>query len=164
MPGNERQRPPHLRLVPEQGAPRSRRSEHDAERERLLRRAADRAAERPFYLASRLQRYRELEGIDEAELSRRLHAATEAISRLALCRAPDPAHATFRRDVVAVAAHAGVSADMLMQILRRVQVTDAVRRVAEAPELLAARDRVLDKDDAPYQKSSAEDTSEDAPC
>jgi hypothetical protein len=95
--------------------------------------------------------------------ARRLEATAPALARLALCRAPQPDQPTFRQDVTAVAAYAGVSATGLMQVLRRVQVSDAARRAAEAPDLLAARDRVL-KEEAARYTSGDESADEDLPC
>lgn len=167
MPADERRPPPHLRLVPSDGAgsteaaPSRRRG--TAAHEQLLRRAAERAAEQPFYMASRLRRYRELERIDVAELARRLDADESALARLALCRAPAPEQPAFRREVAQIAAYAGVSAAGLMQLLRRVQVSDAARRAAAPPELLAARDRVLKEEEAGYA-SGDEPVDEDRPC
>ncbi len=167
MPADERRPPPHLRLVQPDGEgatePGPSRRRGGAAREQLLRRAAERAAEQPFYLASRLRRYRELERIDEAELARRLDAPETALTRLALCRTPDAELPAFRQEVAQIAAYAGVSASGLMQLLRRVQVSDAARRAAAPPELLAARDRVLKETEAGYA-SGDESGDEDQPC
>lgn len=162
----------HLRLVPATGDPATRPASPGgrggAERERLLRRAAERAAEEEFYLAARLRRYRELEGIDELELMRRLGANAQALARLSLCRAPDPAQPSFRTEVAAIATYAGVSATALMPLLRRVQVSEAALQTNEMPELLAARDRELREEPARYsppdEQSTKPDDAEDAPC
>ncbi|HEY8475660.1 MAG TPA: hypothetical protein VIN09_02190 [Chloroflexota bacterium] len=110
----------------------------------LLRRAAERAATEPSLLASLLRAYRELQGMDEEQLASELECNVADLSRLGLCRRPDPGSARFRADVQRIAAHVGVSPVALARVVRTVSAAGALRsegQRAEAGQLLAARDR-----------------------
>lgn len=151
MAGSDRPERPHLRLVPANGESAQPDAEttagEQADAAALLRHAAARAADQPFFLAAALRRYCEVSGADEQALAATLGCAPAALTRLALCRAPDVTSARFADDVQRIAAYAGVRPGALVQLLRRVQATDALRRApAGSLELLAARDR--DSEDA----------------
>lgn len=110
----------------------------------LLRRAAERASARPFYLASALQALAHAERLDDAELAARLGCDMDRLPALLLCRRPTGEGAMFRADVEAIADRFGVSAAGLAQMLRR---ADALVRLRETGQqrpgsvLAAARDR-----------------------
>lgn len=112
----------------------------------LLRRAAQRAADRPFFVASDLAAYRELHQLGEEALAEFLGCPPEQLPRLALCRRPDPDTPEFRREVERIAEHVGARAPRLAQLLREVASLHALRRAdtrsrGSTGALLAARDR-----------------------
>lgn len=118
--------------------------------DRILQRAAARAAEDPFFLAHDLQEYRNMTQTDEAGLARLLHCSRDALVHVGLCRRPDPNGDSFRAEVEKIASHCGVSAQQLAGLIREV---DAVLGMREASipsmqsaqeyssHLMAARDR-----------------------
>lgn len=117
----------------------------------LMARAAARAADDPFFLASALAAYRQLTGMDDAALAAELGCDVAALTRLALCRRPDGASPMFKDEVPRIAAHAGADPLKLANLLR---AADAAERMQTASPnaLLAARDRGPDQaspDDAP---------------
>src|SRR5579884_1004704 len=92
--------------------------------DRLLRRAAITVGDRPTFMAGALARYREIEGLDEAGLARRLGVEPEQISRFALCRRPRPDR--FRADVEAIATRFGIAPEQLANLLREVDALSAL--------------------------------------
>lgn len=109
-------------------------------RDTLLRRAAHRAADAPFFLASALAVYQKEHGLDEAALAAWLKCGEEALPRLGLCRRPDSRAASFRADVLTVAAFAGVQPIRLATLLQEADAAQALRAAGSAGSLLAARD------------------------
>ncbi|MBI4497317.1 MAG: hypothetical protein HY689_05405 [Chloroflexi bacterium] len=114
----------------------------------FLRRAAQRAAARPFFVARDLAAYMELHQVGEEALADLLGCSPEQLPRLALCRRPDPAGADFRSEVERIAQHVGARAERLAQLLREVDVVRTLRRAGPQQDrcddrgmLLAARDR-----------------------
>ncbi len=125
----------------------------DPTADRLLRRAAERAAAHPFYLAHALNAYREAERLGEPELAGWLGCAEDDMPRLALCRRPGilfppeaPEHEEeLMRDVILLADRFGLHAERLASLLRRTAFLDAAAQplAEDAPGglLMAARDR-----------------------
>lgn len=107
----------------------------------LLRRAAERAAERPFFLAATLLPYARAEGLDDAALAARLGCAPEALPRLLLCRQPRPEPGAFRDDVERIAAAFGLAAPHLANVLRQARALATIAEAEESAWLAAARDR-----------------------
>jgi hypothetical protein len=130
------------------GAPRApgapRRPPRPATPATLLRHAATRAAHDPFFVAWALETYRAGEGLDERTLAWGLGVAAAALPKLALCRRPASADATFAADVQQIATWAGVDVDHLANVLRYAESVEALRRVqpggVAGGALLAARD------------------------
>ena len=109
----------------------------------LLRRAAERAAEEPGWMAHTLRRYAQSEGGDAASVAASLRAdgtalAARELSRLMLCRTP--AGAALPRQAADVAAAYGLDFAKLVALLRRVEATDALGRGANGSLLAARRD------------------------
>lgn len=108
----------------------------------LLRRAAERASERPFFLAAPLLAYARAEHLDDAGLAARLGCDPARLPTLLLCRRPTGEGAMFRADVEAIAERFGLRAVQLAQILRRADALVALAGAApEGGLLAAARDR-----------------------
>jgi hypothetical protein len=138
----------------------------------LLRRAAERARNNSFYLASALAAYQESENLDDEALAEFLGCAPSALPSLALCRQPGAVgEAEFRNDVEQLIARFNVRLDSLVQLLREAEFLEALRsrpptstRIqtdSHAGLLLAAQDRSegVDKQD---QETSEGDPERDA--
>jgi hypothetical protein len=118
--------------------------------EGLLRRAAERAAAEPFFLAATLLPYARAEGLDDAGLAARLGCAEEALPRLLLCRQPRPEPGAFRADVERLAAAFGLEAARLAATVRAAAALAALSEAAAGRgTLAAARDRAPEGEDAP---------------
>jgi hypothetical protein len=113
----------------------------------LLRRAAERAGQRRFYLASSLLAYARAERLDDAGLVDRLGCDPARLPALMLCRKPTGEAPVFRADVEAIAERFGLNPTRLAHLLRR---ADSLVALARAPAsepggvLAAARDREMD--------------------
>lgn len=111
---------------------------------RLLRRAAERAGERPFFLAAALLPYARAEGLDDAGLADRLGCAPGDLATLLLCRRPSNEGGRFRMDVERIAERFGLDAPRLAEVVRLADALVAFGEVAaDTPSgfLAAARDR-----------------------
>src|SRR5215831_18010124 len=114
----------------------------------ILQRAAQRASERPFFLANALVAYQTLYQCGEAELVEFLGCTRAALPKLALCRLPNTMASGFRTEVERIASYSGANSTRLAQLLREVESTAALhgaRRSQAATTgqgtLMAARDR-----------------------
>ncbi len=111
---------------------------------KAIQRALQRAAADSFFLASALEAYRSLNGLDDADLASYLGCSTEDMTRLAFCRRPVADAMTFRREVEQIAAYAFIRAERLAELLREVDSLEMLGRSATTRPgfLMAARDRV----------------------
>ncbi len=98
----------------------------DPELERLLARAANRASRRAFFIASALEDYRKMEGLDEAQLADYLRCTPKDLARLALCRRPQSESSKFKDEVRAIARHTSIDGGQLMKLLRQVDALGAL--------------------------------------
>ena len=117
----------------------------------LVRRAAERAAEQPFFLASSLLPYARAEQLDHAALAAHLGCAADHLPALLLCRRPTGEGLVFRKDVEVIAQRFSLEAARLAQVIRAADAVVALQRIGTNPSehlLAAARDR-LDPDDHP---------------
>jgi hypothetical protein len=126
----------------------------------LLRRAAERASQDPFYLASSLLAYAGAEGLDDAGLADRLGCDPATLPALLLCRKPTGEPHMFRADVEAIAKRFGLNPVRLVQLLRHANALAASGDppAGQAGHLLAAardRDRGDQQPGAPADDSSA---------
>lgn len=117
----------------------------------LLRRAAERAADRPPFLASALLAYAHAEGLDDAGLAARLGCPDADLPALLLCRRPQGA--TFAADVQRIAERFGLQPFRLAEAIRVVEGVAALRAAHDAADgrppdglLAAARDRAAADD------------------
>ena len=130
---------------------------------RLLRRAAERAGERRFFLASALLPYARAEGLDDAGLADRLGCTPEDLPALLLCRRPGNEGGRFRMDVERIAERFGLDAANLARVIRLADALQAFGPAAsDAPSglLAAARDRD-DAPDRPDDRDGAPDRPDD---
>jgi hypothetical protein len=126
-----------------------------------LRRAAERAADQPFFLAGLLRAYAAAHKLDDAALAAWLGCATNDLPRLALCRQPGVAPADFRTDIEHLAQRFGLHAEQLAHLIREVEALQALQRHPARTQhsrhvLRAARDRD-EADDEDAEASQTED-------
>lgn len=111
----------------------------------LLRRTAERARTRPFYLAASLLAYADAERLDDAGLAAQLGCVPASLPALLLCRRPSGEASVLRADVQAIAQRFGLNATRLVGLLRRADALVVHRKALLAPIegrfLAAARDR-----------------------
>lgn len=110
----------------------------------LIARAAARAADRPFYLASAIAAFRELHGMDDPDLARFLACSTDTLARLRLCRLPDVESPQFQSDVRQIAQRFAIDPQSLLELLREVSSIKTMRGSPQATSkgfLMAARDK-----------------------
>jgi len=111
-----------------------------------LSRAAQRAVEQRFFLASVLQAYQAAHRLDNTMLADLLNCAVDDLPRLALCRRPVADQSTFIADIEHLARRFQLNGDQLAMIIRQVDALQALRQhldtAGSALRLLrAARDR-----------------------
>ena len=127
--------------------------------EAMLRRAAEHASRRSFYLAASLRAYARAERLDDAGLADRLGCDPARLPALMLCRRPIGEAPVFRADVEAIAERFGLDPARLARLLRR---ADSLVALAGTPSgqpgelLAAARDR---EDAAQYPAGASEDSA-----
>jgi hypothetical protein len=111
-----------------------------------LLRAARRAAEQPFFLASVLQAYQAANSFDDAALADLLGCTPNDLPRLGLCRRPAADQSTFAADIAHLAKRFQLNGDQLVAVIRQVDALQALRQHLGTTEsasrlLRAARDR-----------------------
>ena len=106
----------------------------------LLRRAAERAGQLPFYLASSFLAYARAEGLDDAGLAASVGCDLASLPLVLLCRRPTGEGAVFRADVEAIAERFSLNAARLARLIRSADVVVALGDVGSdrASQLLAA--------------------------
>jgi hypothetical protein len=110
----------------------------------LLRRAAQRAGARPFFLAAPMLAYAAAEALDDAALAARLGCDVAHLPALLLCRRPTGRGAAFRADVERIAQRFGLDVASLAEVLRLAEALEALAKAPQAGQaglLAAARDR-----------------------
>lgn len=108
-----------------------------------LVRAAHRAGQQPFFLASVLHDYQAAHDLDDTALASLLSCHADDLPRLALCRRPSAS--TFAADIDHLAQRFQLQGDQLAMIIRQVDTLAALRlqfgSQASDRFLRAARDR-----------------------
>ena len=118
----------------------------DEARSAVLRRAAERAASRPYFVSHDLDIYRSFSRFTVDEVAAELGCPPEQLPRLALCCRPETEGADFRQEVERIATYAGADPLRLVQLLRTVEAWQSLRGCERSASgatglLLAARDR-----------------------
>lgn len=119
-------------------------AEHD-----LLWRAAQRARQRPFFLASALLAFAHDEGLDEAALAEQLGCDRSRLPALLLCQRPRGDSPDFAARVKRIADHFRLDPVRLAEVLRLVEGVEALgggTRDTARDLLAAARDRDAEAD------------------
>ena len=115
-----------------------------------LRRAADRAASVPLFMAHVLTKWGEPEGLSWIQAAAQLGCNDDTAHRLALCRRPDPSPERYFDDVQRIAAYAKIDPDALARIVREADAVQGLRQSRPASDangaatglLMAALDRL----------------------
>ncbi|MGG6267087.1 hypothetical protein ACQ4M3_13050 [Leptolyngbya sp. AN03gr2] len=79
----------------------------------LIARAADRASDRPFFLASALKQYQHEKEVSRENLAIQLGCTTETLDKLALCRKPETS-----TELEQIAQYTGIELEKLAEISR----------------------------------------------
>lgn len=111
-----------------------------------LARAAHRATQQRFFLASVFAAFQTANKLDDAALAHLLDCSVHVLPRLALCRRPAAEPAAFSADIDHLARRFQVDGERLAAIVRQVDALQALQQHmagnAHAADLLrAARDR-----------------------
>ncbi len=122
------------------------------QKEDFLGFTARRAADRPYFMASALESFRQREGLDRVGLAAYLGLPLEQLDRLALCARPNITNSRlFRTQLAAITVRFGIAPTPLANLLRRVAAYEADSAPAN---LMAARD---------YDEESSTDSSQETP-
>lgn len=106
---------------------------------------ARKATQRPFFLASALESFQELENLDAAQLADWLEITPAQLNLLALCKRPNSAETNqFRRETAAIAEKFSIAPAKLANLIRQATSYEASRQAeqnqAQNSLLMAARD------------------------
>lgn len=93
-----------------------------------LLRAAQRAAEQPFFLASVFAAYQQANRLDNADMAALLGCEPDDLTRLALCRRPAAEEGQFLADIDHLARRFRLQGDQLIMIIRQVDALAAIRQ------------------------------------
>lgn len=112
----------------------------------MARRFAARLVNDPTALAWTFARYKAAEGVDDAEVARRLGIDPDLLARVAICGRPRPG--LWREDIEAVADRFGIEHGRLIRLVRHVDAVTSFYQAAgaDAGLLAAARDRVAEEE------------------
>jgi hypothetical protein len=100
-------------------------AEHLTRTYELLTHAAQRAQDRPAYVAWALAQVQAREGLSDGALAARLGIATLDLPRLGLCLRPRPDH--WNADMAQIATRFGLAPEPLASVLRAVEAPAAHR-------------------------------------
>ena len=116
----------------------------------MLRHAALRASNNPFFIAGDIERFRTRREMQESDLAGYLGCEPEILHKLGLCRRPDPDSSTFHSDVHRIADAFGVSSNILIQLIREADSLNVLGTDVPVAKpnpleglLMAARDKEL---------------------
>ena len=114
--------------------------------QQALIRAARRASQQPFFLASVLRAYQEANSLDDDGLAQLLSCAPAELPRLALCRRPAAEPAAFAADLDHLTQRFNLDGGQLAAVVRQVDALQAMRQHLAVGDqatgsLRAARDR-----------------------
>ena len=127
----------------------------------LLRHAARRASQHPFFLAAALERFRIHSGMQEADLAQFLGCDPESLPRVALCRQPDPASPAFRSDIRRIADTFGLQPERLLQVIRETDVLNAIGEASHVAEEHSARGFLMAASDLEAEEAEVEETADE---
>jgi hypothetical protein len=120
-----------------------------------VRLLAEKLRSNPDFMAFVLEQFCKQEAITFAELPAALEIMPEMVTRLALCRTPDPDAADFAKHVREIAYYTLGDEAVLANVIRRVNSIQSLTSAKEEAFLAAARDR--DQEDPEPKDQSDED-------
>lgn len=125
-----------------------------SKRSESLLRAARRASQEPFFLASVLHSYQMANNLEDGVLAELLSCALDDLPRLALCRRPVASSSTFLAEIEHLAQRFELHGDQLAMMIRQVDALDSLRQhlgafQATSRMLRAARDHDETTDPSP---------------
>jgi hypothetical protein len=114
----------------------------------------------PDFMAFVLGQFCTQEGVPLTELPSVLEIRPEMVTRLALCRKPDPEAVDFAERVREIAYYTLADEAVLANVIRRVSSIQSLRSAKEEAFLAAARDRELDQKEptAPRDENEKDET------
>lgn len=131
----------------------------------LLQYAAKKAVHSRFFLAESLNEFRVGRGMTEDELARFLGCNPMHLSKLALCRRPDPNSSKFRDDIEQIATAFSILPIRLVQVIREVDTLKALSEAKtskeKAPEGLLAVARDVEEKEANDKESKESSDKEE---
>lgn len=128
----------------------------------LLRHAARRASQHPFFLAAYLEAFRSQREMQEADLALFLGCAPDMLPKLALCRRPNPETQQFRSDVHHIARAFGIQPERLAQLIREVDALQALRKASPASGQLSTHGLLMAARDLEAESSAREEAENSA--
>lgn len=117
---------------------------------------AEKLRDDPDFMAFILDQFCKQEGISVLELPESLGIMPEMVTRLALCRKPNPDTVDFARSVREIADYTFADEAVLANVIRRVSSIHSLRSAKEEAFLAAARDRGLEKKEPEAQDEKDE--------
>lgn len=114
----------------------------------------------PDFMAFVLEQFCKQERITFAELPAVLELMPEMVTRLALCRTPDPDAIDFAKRVREMADYTLGDEAVLANVIRRVNSLQALSSAKEEAFLAAARDREQEDQDRKSQTDDEEEAKE----
>ena len=93
------------------------------------------------FMAYVIREYMRSEDLSEESLCSSLGVTRDLLTRLSLCKRPDPQAADFLERVAAIADYTLCDEDAILQLIRHVDALDALRTTGKESMLSAARDR-----------------------
>ncbi|MBI4336486.1 MAG: hypothetical protein HY683_01455 [Chloroflexi bacterium] len=109
-----------------------------------------------------MDRFRAHRGMDETDLAHFLGCVPKLLSKVALCRRPDPGSPTFRADIHRIADAFGLQADRLVQLIREVDVLETLEDAAPTAEQAESRGLLLAARDIEPGEDVTEETADEA--
>ncbi len=134
----------------------------------IFRQAAQRASQRPSFVAAALSEYCSLKRIEEKQLADYLGCSQQDLPKLALCRKPSTeTQFSFRKDVEQIASYVGIEWTRLAQLFREVESLKALRSASRPSHLtptqgvlIAARDHSKEASEQDNHNETVETTNE----
>lgn len=115
-------------------------------------------AQTPDYFAWYLWQYQQNENLSHSDVANFLHASSEQMEALSMCKVPDSQQPHFPKQLKAVADFAGVNHFPLAMLIRKVEAARALQResTTTVTSIMAAREK-----DNSSQESSKKDECTD---
>lgn len=107
----------------------------------LMKKAFDKIADEPDFIAFYLKKYGEQEGKTVPDLLSELTCSEEDFYKLALCKAPEPYNLKSREVLQAIAAYTNIDEVKISKLLQHVRTVLHFQNLGNRDLLMAARAR-----------------------